>query len=203
MREAGVKVYCESPHGADVAALLRVVALLGVEVVPALPPDDDAYLVLDMGARGSMYDEGSAPREGWLAARAEYSHAFVTIGLVLDTRTSPPPGAVAVPALRCMPTLCALAARHPRRISPQALREQSMDAKKAQTRSVLHFLEGVLGERQSAKAEVLDALDRTAGALTHPDLRKSLDRLRGEVELSRPEGLQDILAGYKKLLEGE
>lgn len=202
--EAGVEVYRESPHGADVAALLQVIALLGVEVRPAMPPagSDDAYVVLDMGARGSMYDEESAPREVWHAARAEFSRAFTAVGLVLDAQADPPPGAVPVPALRCMPALCVLSGRRPRRISAQALREQLMEAKKAQTRSVLHFLENSIRPQRPVKGEVLDALERTTRGLTHPALVEGLHRLRAEINRSSPEGLRDVLVGYKNLLEG-
>lgn len=198
-----MKFYCESPHNADVAALLQVMALLGVEVRLMLPPNgsDDAYVVLDMGARGSMYDEESAPREVWHVARADFARAFVAVGLVLHAQADPPPGAVPVPALRCMPTLYALSARRPRHISPQALREQLMEAKKAQTRSVLHFLENAIGLQPPVKGEVLYALEQTARALSHPDLVGGLRILQAEIERSSPQGLRDVLVAYKNLLE--
>lgn len=203
VKDTNIKLYSEASLGSDVAALLQTGELLGFEVRLSMPRmgNDDAYVLIDLGSRGSVYDDEGTARELWYKARAEFSRAFRLVGLVHRAPEDPPPGAEPVKILSCMPILCRLRERIPLAISRQSLGEQLIEVEKADTRAVLHFLENSFSFPRPVLSEVLVSLERTLKKMRSTIWLTDLRKIREEIIQSDPNRIRNILIRFKNLVE--
>lgn len=199
MSQLNQQLYVEETYGADIAALVQVLEVLGISVIKSLPPPKEScYVLVDIQRRRERCNNRFY---AWYETRAELDVRGVFIGLAGDGDDAPIPGAYQIKAEHALLGVLEALAQTPRAISAESLQHQRLSSQQRQTNQLIHDLTAVSEWSNLSPETTREMLTTTSNLVTNQNLKSILENLIDEVIKAPPEQTRDILKRQLTTLE--